>query len=107
MNFPWKKVFALIQKTGDKCLVVDPESEEIFVVMTLRNYEKILGKKQSVADLTEEELLDKINRDIAMWQTSKDIENCDCRESHADALSDEVEAEDSAEDERYYLESVE
>lgn len=89
------KALRLAKKTGDRLIVFDsPTSENAFVVMNLEQYEDLLDMECSgdcdcghdhdynfedeidmdedfgpdLAGLTEEEMLDKINRDIAQWK---------------------------------------
>jgi PHD/YefM family antitoxin component YafN of YafNO toxin-antitoxin module len=70
----WKnldKVIKLIQKTGDKCVILNGDEEPI-VVMNLDDYERLNFQKNEVSNLTQVELLDKINREIAIWRTAND-----------------------------------
>lgn len=70
LNKDFEKIFNLSKKTGDKFIVL-PELGDPFVIIPFRDYEKILNFIPDVANLTEEELLDKINRDIAIWKDSQ------------------------------------
>ncbi len=74
MDNQLNKIIGLIQKTGDKCVVFNP-TNEAYVVMTLKDYEKLVLGKSEVHNLTEDELLDKINRDIAVWRSLRELEN--------------------------------
>jgi hypothetical protein len=65
------KVLELIAKTGDRVIVVS-EHHDPYVLMTIKEYEALLRGSSAVNTLTEDELLDKINRDIAIWKTSQD-----------------------------------
>lgn len=59
----------LISKTGDRLIVYDrQEPENSFVVINFNEYERLLSESNSVKGLTEDELIDKINRDIALWK---------------------------------------
>ncbi len=69
-----QKVFDLITKTGDRCIVVSEELSEVYAIMSLKEYERIMLGKAEVADLTEDELLDRINRDIAVWKSQQQEE---------------------------------
>jgi hypothetical protein len=74
-----QKAFDLVKKTGDKLVVFDSaKPENVFVVLTLKDYENLVLCKSEVRDLTEDGLLDKINRDIAIWKSEqvndKDLE---------------------------------
>ena len=67
-----KKAVALVRKTGDRLVIYDSSrSEETFVVMSLKEYEKLVVGRSEVRGLTEDELLDKINRDIAIWKSEQ------------------------------------
>lgn len=61
------KILKLIEKTGDKCVILD-ENHNPFIVMTLTDYEKLNFQRSEVSNLSQEELLDKINREIAVWR---------------------------------------
>ncbi len=72
-----QKAIDLIKKTGDKLVVFDsskPE-EEAHVIMSLSDYEKLIQSNKEVKSLTENELLDKINRDIAIWRSEQENKN--------------------------------
>lgn len=67
-----QKAFDLSRKTGDKLIVFDSSRpENTFVVLPIDEYEKMVSVKK-VTDLTEGELIDKINRDIALWKSDQE-----------------------------------
>src|SRR3989338_550977 len=68
------KVFSLINKTGDRCIVLSEEHNEAYAVMSLVEYERLTIGKSEVASLTEDELLDRINRDIAVWKSQQEAD---------------------------------
>lgn len=74
MNNQFQKALDLAKKTGDRIIVFDNNSgkESVYVVMNLDEYEKMIVGNSEVANLTEEELLDRINRDIAIWKSQQD-----------------------------------
>jgi len=65
------KVLDLAAKTGDKVIVLS-DHHDPYVVMTVKEYEALLHGPSSVKGLSEDELLSKINRDIAVWKASQD-----------------------------------
>jgi hypothetical protein len=68
-----KKAIKLAKKTGDRLLVFSDQDPEMgYVVMSMDEYEKITINKSEVRNLTEEELLDRINRDIAIWKNEQE-----------------------------------
>lgn len=73
MNKNLQKALKLSQKTGDRLIVFDSRGEtEPFVVMPIDKYEDLVGLEEPIHELTEEQLLDKINRDIASWRAHKE-----------------------------------
>lgn len=73
MQYQIKKAINLAKKTGDKIIIIDIlNPDDIFVIMDLDQYEKIVLGQNEIRSLTENELLDKINRDIAIWKSEND-----------------------------------
>lgn len=74
-----QKAINLAKKTGDRLIVFDSaKPDNTFVVMSLKDYENLVLGKSEVRGLTEDELLDKINRDIAIWKSEQsEAENID------------------------------
>ena len=72
MRSQLERAINLAAKTGDKIIVVDEFNDRSSVVMNLDEYEKLIKgqnkERINVKNLTEEELLDKINRDIVSWK---------------------------------------
>ena len=66
-----KRILKLIHKTGDKYIVTDSETDDSYVILALNDYEKLITDKSAINGLTEDELLDKINRDIAVWKNEQ------------------------------------
>lgn len=66
-----------------------------------------MGSTHILADLTQEELIDKINRDIGAWKTAQDRRRTDELKSAAQRAP-QLEAVGALEDEeRFYLEPIE
>ncbi|TSC95667.1 MAG: hypothetical protein Athens101410_423 [Parcubacteria group bacterium Athens1014_10] len=65
------KIIKLIQRTGDKIIVVN-EGEPCLVMMGFKEYEKLAFSKDSFKDLTKEELIDKINKEIAFYKEEQE-----------------------------------
>lgn len=117
-----EKIVNLIKKTGDKAIVLDSEGEPNYVIMTLGDYENLILGRCDVRGLSESEMLEKINRDIAVWKDSQESLNVSLDQydfSKDLGVFDEIEApmnskiydetdnmEEEAED-HYYFEPVE
>lgn len=67
-----QSIIELIEKTGDKAIVLD-KGRPAYVMMRLKDYEGLILGKAGVRGLTEEELLDKINREIAVWKSDQEM----------------------------------
>lgn len=63
-------LFDLVATTKDKIVVV--EGDEAFVVMPLSQYRSLLRDRLSAEDLTEGDIVDSINRDIALWRLAQE-----------------------------------
>ncbi len=112
----------MLKKTGDRCLVLLPEQDQAYAIMSLDEYERLILAQSQVEDLTEQELLDKINRDIAIWKTQQEDDDNDQAEGETgtppvpaglrryqeqeDIEDFDDEDEDEYEDDPYYFESV-
>lgn len=72
MKSQLERAINLAANTGDKIIVVDELNDRSSVVMNLDEYEKLLNSENkgntAIENLTEEELLDKINHDIISWK---------------------------------------
>ena len=69
MNEKLEHFINLIAKTGDKLLVYDRHNpDNSFVVVSMNEYERLTATTDTVKGLTEDELIDKINRDISLWK---------------------------------------
>jgi hypothetical protein len=115
MRSQLERAINLAANTGDKIIVVDELNDRSSVVMSLDDYEKLLngqskGRNQ-IKNLTEEELLDKINHDIVSWKDANSDRNFSAEipgwhdswededSSFAKASEDEDDFDDDEEDE--------
>ena len=104
----WNKVLRFIKRTGDRAILADSEMNEIFVITTLSDYEQKVFSKSAVKELTEEQLLDRINQDIAVWQSSQAGEITNLNNIDDDQKQEDLETENESDDEeRYYVEPSE
>ncbi len=56
---------------------MDNESDAVMMLMDLGAYENMLERSSGIEKLTEEELLEKINRDVAVWRAYNDKERAE------------------------------
>lgn len=62
----------LVNKTGDKLVIFDRyQPDNSFVILGINDYEALVSEPSALEDLTEEELADKINSDIAIWKNEQ------------------------------------
>ena len=71
MKVDWDKLINIVDRTGDK--VVFFTEGKAYVIMPLNQYEATL-QQGKIGNLSEQGLIDKINRDIAMWKAQTAIE---------------------------------
>lgn len=124
----FQKIIKLVNKTADKFIIIDKNGEPACVLMSMDEYEKIKGiskqgdqdfmanfsdfsskntevkaqdiPKNNPKDLTEKEILDKINRELAEWQKSQE------QQKLVD-LEDDLGQNFEEEEDKYYLEPIE
>lgn len=102
-----QKAFELIKKFGDRCIIIDNPSNHAYVVMTLEEYESLMGKHEEISQLTEKEFLDRINREIAIWKTVQEDESfSDWEFAPIKKESEAKDMEKDAGDEVYYFEPI-
>lgn len=96
-----ERLVGLAQKTGGKLIVHNPLEDHDVVILDVDEYEKlVLGEndyemfRPDVREMSEGELLDQINRDIATWRANKDQEEKWEREMMLDELDEDVEGEE-------------
>jgi aminoglycoside phosphotransferase family enzyme len=108
-----QKVISLIRKTGDRMIIFDQEGFS-YVLMNVDDYEDLLLARSGVAGLTEEELLDKINREIAVWKSNQEddtlnefdpVSESEITEILDEELSKDI-SDEEAEDNAYYVEPL-
>ena len=74
-NSQLDRVLRLVRRTGQQCVVFDREQDAGLVVMDLDKYEKMLDNADGVRDLSETDMLDKINRDLSLWREKHESES--------------------------------
>ncbi len=93
-----KKILTLVKKTGDRVIIFDAANpDDSYALMDFSSYESLISKGQKITEkidsasqentlikpelpvktekmenLTEEDLTDKINREISMWKNRDD-----------------------------------
>lgn len=111
-----KRAVDLVKRTGDKIFLFEDESSDGVVIMSLEEYEKMIDalddrpqnraskdqNSQEIGNLTEDELIDRINRNIAAWQSQNQdqLDEYKIIESFLGDMEDEE--EEPEEDNLYY-----
>lgn len=63
MNNTFKRVLALVQRTGDRMVVIDPDHEEAFVIMGIDDYEALAELEKWA-----------IEREVEFEETEEEVE---------------------------------
>jgi len=82
-----KKIKEALELLGGKAVIKD--CDECYILLTLDEFRKM--RQESVSGLTKEELIDKINSDIASWKFSQEEKKVEALD--AEAVLDEKENE--------------
>ena len=73
-----EKALNLAKKTGDRLIVFDElKTDRALVILGLDDYEKLVVKSKDKSGLTEADLLDTINRNIAAWKNDSEAGSSD------------------------------
>lgn len=109
------KILKLTEQTGDRCIVTDSEGRNVFVVMSLDQYQGLRGiaepdfrqlsRTGEVKGLTEEQLLNRINREIASWKSSQ-YESPDESLGSSETAAPSISPNPAPNDEKFYFEPV-
>jgi hypothetical protein len=70
----FERIFNLAKKTGDRLVVFDSATGDGFVAVSIDEYEQMVTNPRSVEDLTGDQLIEQINRDIGRWRESREAE---------------------------------
>lgn len=68
------RVLDLIKKTGDKAIIVPVPStrdSDPYIIVPIEQYEQIISAKVNYAEMTEQEILNRVNREISLWKQSQ------------------------------------
>lgn len=81
------RLIDLAKQTGGRLIVHDPIEGRDVVILDVDEYERLVLGKKDVRDLSSGQLLDQINRDIAVWRANKEFdEKCEREEQLEDEL---------------------
>jgi len=70
MDSQLDKILSIVKRLGGRVVVLKDEAE--FVVAGLDEYLRLIEGGEKLSQLSESEMLDKINRDIAAWRATQD-----------------------------------
>lgn len=87
-----KKLKEALDLVGGRAILKD--QEQYYVLLTLKEFRKI--RQEGVSGLTKQELVDKINNDIAAWKVSQEEEKMGVVSlAEVSELNDEIKYEKS------------
>lgn len=84
------RLLDLSRRTGKQLIVYDRYGGNDMVILSVDEYESMLtgDERQDIRSLTERELLDQINRDIAVWRVGQESETVDFEEENSGGQED-------------------
>ncbi|RJR32040.1 type II toxin-antitoxin system Phd/YefM family antitoxin [Candidatus Parcubacteria bacterium] len=97
-----KKLINFIEKTGDRCIVINDKAEPQYVILSFGAYEKLIENTGNIKELTEDGLLEKINKDVALWKSVQDKAKLE----ELDVADKEEKKQKKEDNESYYFEPV-
>jgi len=98
-----KKFINIVKKTEQPCFIADSDNGDVMVLMSYSEYERLTLSAGKAAELTDEELIERINNDISVWKEHQD----DADSSSEEEIDfKEIDESDKEEEDRFYLEPV-
>jgi len=91
-NEQLNRLLKIAARTKDPVLILDRDTDATFAVMELDRYEQMLDMEPAYDKMSEGEILDKINRDIAVWRSRQESENVDDCDGGLNCWSEPVSA---------------
>ena len=68
-----KKLKEALELLGGKAIIKD--GEQLYILLTIKEFKKI--RQEGIGGLTKQELIDRINNDIAAWKSSQEEDKLD------------------------------
>ena len=95
----FERILALLKKTGDRYIFED-QNGNVFIILGIEDYENLVLKNSQVKGLSEDELLNKINKDIAVWKSIQEDEQ-------VERVAVDFKKQEQKPEDHYYFEPVE
>ncbi|PJA47359.1 hypothetical protein CO172_01845 [Candidatus Uhrbacteria bacterium CG_4_9_14_3_um_filter_36_7] len=70
MNEQWKQLLQFVRKTQDRMVVMDPEGDELVVILPFKEYEQMVIKEDRKKNVSiEKEISEKEKNNVTVWDT--------------------------------------
>ena len=101
----FSEILKLSKNTGGKYIIVE-EGKPSYILMDIKEYKKMASNRGNVAieDMSKEELIEKINKDIALWHAGQNEEEKDIDDHF---LSNDFTDNDIKDETQYLYEDLE
>ncbi len=93
----WHNIITTLKKIGRELVVMD--QSDTYVLMTLERFNELVDQGKDVRHLSEEELIQQINQQVADWRANQD--------QWSDAVKSEKPLKTDLDDDTFYIEPVE
>jgi hypothetical protein len=67
----WNDIIRTLRQIGHEVVIMD--AEKTYVVMPIERFNELLDTHKQVRHLSEEELVEEINRQVAEWRAGQEI----------------------------------
>ncbi|PIR74001.1 MAG: hypothetical protein COU35_04835 [Candidatus Magasanikbacteria bacterium CG10_big_fil_rev_8_21_14_0_10_47_10] len=67
-----ERLINLARRTGDRLIVHDPIGGKDLVIMDVEQYKQLLDGRESIAEMGAQAFVDKIHRDISIWESNRE-----------------------------------
>ncbi len=101
----WSDIISTVKKINREVIIID--GDKTFVVMDLAKYDELLSK-EDILDMNEDEFLNEINRQVAVWKLNHEQDQETAVASSIETANDkEYQKDKNSDDDTFYIEPVE
>ena len=93
----WQKIISLYKKIKHELIIMD--KDDTYVVMNLSQFNSLLDQGKDVRQMSEDELINQINQQVADWRASQD--------TTTEQIDPKIEEKSVRDDDTFYIEPLE
>lgn len=101
----WTDIIKTVKKVNQEVIVMD--GEETLVVMSLKRFNALLDNRNEIRQMSEEEFLNEINRQVAIWRANQEETGEAPFSDPSEVVASQDNKVDNDDNDTFYIEPVE